>query len=167
MYAASLKLFTVFTPSSEANMMEHILTRRRSMEKIVIEMQFERETVNTIRYAAPGTPVPNLYVHKSALADQPPKDIVVTIEAPEDHMTTLHEFLDTAVVRDPDRRLTSGQLWEAWAVHTDSDPGSDPIQGVRRQQIGRSFRERHGVPPATRARVDGRVQRVWVGWRLA
>ena len=137
------------------------------MEKIVVEMHFERETVNTIRYEAPGTPVPNLYVHKSGLPEEPPRDIVVTIEAPEDHMAALHEFLDTAVVKDPDGRLTSGQLWEAWAAHTDSDPAADPIEGVRRQQIGRSFRERHRVPPATRARVDGRVQRVWVGWRLA
>ena len=138
------------------------------MEKIVVEMHFERETVNTIRYAAaPGSPVTNLYVNKSGLPDEFPKDIVVTIDAPDDHVTVLHEFLDTAVVRDQDGRLTSGQLWEAWAAHSGSGPDTDPIQGIRRQQIGTLFRERHQVPAATRARVDGRVQRVWVGWRLA
>ena len=64
-------------------------------------------------------------------------------------------------------RLTSRQVWAAWARHCGADPADELIAGVRFLDVAPRFRAVFGVTTATNStRIDGRHQRYWDGYAI-
>ena len=91
-------------------------------------------------------------------------EVTVTVYGPE--ALAYVEFLGERVERNEAGRLTAGDLWEAWADHCGTAPGRGDIAGISRQIALRLFKSHFEVSEQTRARIDGRVQRCWVGFRI-
>jgi hypothetical protein len=55
------------------------------MLKLVISMEFDRETKNTVRYKSTveGAPVDTQYIQKSAFNGKAPQKLTITVEAAE------------------------------------------------------------------------------------
>ncbi len=69
-------------------------------------------------------------------------------------------------VDDDEAKVTLGQIWAAWAETHGADPGEKEIAGIRRSDVSDLFRDRFNAGELTRARVDGRVQLCWRGYRI-
>ena len=80
--------------------------------------------------------------------------------------TSFVELLDEHVERHEDGRITLGGLWDLWAEHSDTDPREKLIGGIDRKRAAKLFRARLGPSELTRARINGRVQRCWTGYRM-
>ena len=70
-------------------------------------------------------------------------------------------FIEQHVMAAPGQRLTSGHLWERWAVLHDADPSESDIAGVAKGSMAGRIRRALSLPPARRGRVEGRVQYFW------
>ena len=80
---------------------------------------------------------------------------------------TFEEFLDESVKRIPGSRITTERIWKGWASLHGTNPDGAVIAGVRRTEVPSRFRRHFSAPPATRGRVDGRVQYCWEGYSIA
>lgn len=79
----------------------------------------------------------------------------------------LDTFLTDSVREQQGSRLTSRQVWAAWARHCGADPADDLIAGVRFTDVARRFRGVFGVAAAkSPTRIDGRLQRYWSGYAI-
>ena len=80
---------------------------------------------------------------------------------------TFEEFLDKSVKSRPGSRITTERMWKGWASLHGTNPDSEVIAGVRRTEVPSRFRRHFSAPPASRGRLDGRVQRCWKGYSIA
>ena len=94
--------------------------------------------------------------------------IVRAIRYPDDSVEEFIQFLYESVVQSPDGRISARKLWHAWAARhsVDSAAGTEDIAGVNRADIIELFRDAFGVGEQVRRRLDGEVQRVWLGYEL-
>ena len=77
-------------------------------------------------------------------------------------------FLLASVVEDPDGKLSAKMIWAAWAEWYDKEPNSDKdIGGIAFGDVHENFRDCFNAGDTVRRRLDGRSQRVWLGYRLA
>ena len=84
-----------------------------------------------------------------------------------EYTKTFEEFLDESVKRIPGSRITTERIWKGWASIHGTNPDCAVIAGVRRTEVPSRFRRHFSAPPATRGRVDGRVQYCWEGYSIA
>ena len=82
-----------------------------------------------------------------------------------DESLTGDEFVAAFIAREvivaSGQRLTSGHLWERWAVLHDADPGESDIAGIAKGSMAGRIRRALSLPPARRGRVEGRVKYFW------
>ena len=77
-------------------------------------------------------------------------------------------FLLASVVADPDGKLSAVMLWAAWAEWNGTEPNQDEqIGGIAFGDVHEYFRDCFNAGDTVRRRLDGRAQRVWLGYRLA
>ena len=138
--------------------------------KILALMRWKQNTKNTQVFVGPGSAVRTMYVESSEIPEGQ-EAVLATVEI------TLHgstasdfaQFLEEVVERDDAGRMTSDDLWAGWAAHHCSDPDDVDdvdIAGITRPDASELFRFLFGGPEKTRARVAGRVQRCWAGYRM-
>ena len=84
-----------------------------------------------------------------------------------EYTKTFEEFLDESVKRRPGSRITTERMWKGWASLHGTNSDDAVIAGVRRTEVPSRFRRHFSAPPATRGRVDGRVQYCWEGYSIA
>ena len=88
-------------------------------------------------------------------ADHQPRNRQRTVERP-------------IVVADPDGKLSAVMLWAAWAEWNGTEPNQDEqIGGIAFGDVHEYFRDCFNAGDTVRRRLDGRAQRVWLGYRLA
>ena len=127
----------------------------------------DRDTKATTVFEGPGTAIRTVYVEIDKLpTDQETVMAVVEFTPLGPEETSFVEFLDDHVETHEDGRITAGELWHLWAVRFDIDPRHKTIGGIGRKDAAKLFRARFGAAGQTRARIDGRVQRCWTGYRI-
>ena len=127
----------------------------------------ERVTKTKTVFGGPGTGIWSLYVESDELPtgqDTVMAMVEFTPLGPEE--TSFVEFLDDHVEKHEDGRLTVGEMWHVWAARCDTDPREKLIGGIGSQDAAKLFRARFGASEQTRARIGGRVQRCWIGYRM-
>lgn len=134
---------------------------------IVALLRKQRTTRSTTVFAGPGTDIRTMYVENEALeADQEMVMAVVEFTFLGAETITFVDFLAEHVEFDDDAKITVGEIWAGWAACCGTDPRERLVGGVSRQDVSKLFRAQFGAPEQTRARIDGRVQRCWAGYRL-
>ena len=121
----------------------------------------------TVVFEGLGTGIRSLYVERDEVPTA--RDTVMAVVeftplGPGE--TSFVEFLDKHVERNEDGRITVGELWHAWATRIGTDPRETLSGGIGRHEAARLFRARLGASEQTRARINGRVQRCWTGYRM-
>ena len=103
--------------------------------------------------------------------DVPERVVLATDEVAADDVGELGQFVVEEVVQDPDGKLLSADLWDAWVRWCLGDgeaPKGDKVGGQLRSTFTSAVRRHlHGKPPTKRIWVDGVRGRGWEGWRLA
>ena len=74
------------------------------------------------------------------------------------------DFLDVTVIKRRRGILAMEVIWERWAAMHDASVNARQIGGITRASLARRFRKRFKAPAARRGRVNGRVQRFWIGY---
>ena len=134
---------------------------------ITLLMWKQRVTKRTTVFGGRETKIRPVYVESDELPAEPePVLAIVEVSVCGPEAAVFVEFLDDGIERDDAGRITAGGIWAGWAAHRGADPGEDEIGGISRQDASRLFRLNFGEPEQTRARIDGRVQRCWIGYRL-
>ena len=115
-----------------------------------------------------GSPVRVLYLEKDAFPDDVPEYIAVRIVLDDDGaMTRFAQFLEDRVeIGDEAYKLTIGQIWSAWAGMHGADIEDREISGIKRADVPDLFMDRFGAGEMTRAKIGGRTQRCWRGYRI-
>ena len=127
----------------------------------------DRDTKTTTVFDGSGTGIRTVYVESDRLpTDQDTVMAVVEFTPLGPDETSFVEFLDGHVEEHKDGRLTVGELWHVWAARHDADPREKLVGGIGPQAAAKLFRARFGASEQSRARIDGRVQRCWIGYRM-
>ena len=86
------------------------------------------------------------------------------IEAADD-IDAFDAFLRDSVRVQRGGRLTSRQIWAAWAARWNTSPDERVIADVRFADVSRRVRGVFGISAApSPTRIDGRLQRYWSGY---
>ena len=127
----------------------------------------QKETRRTTVFVGPGTDIRTVYVENEALETGQEKEMaMVEFALLGPGAISFVEFLDDHIALDEAGRVTVGQIWDTWAVHCGTDAREKLIAGISRKDAGKLFGARFGASEQTRARIDGRVQRCWTGFRM-
>lgn len=135
--------------------------------KIVALMEWSRDTTNNVVYEGHGAGVAITYLERDALRDGRSHQLVtveVTLHEPE--VTVFRDFLADSIEAHESGRITISDIWRAWASQCEADPADRMIGAIRQQDVSNLLRGHFGAPERGRARVDGRVQRCWTGYRM-
>ena len=116
-----------------------------------------------------GSPVRVLYLEQDAFPDDIPEYVAVRIVLDDDGaMTRFAQFLEDRIeIGDSTYKLTIGQMWSAWAGMHGADVEERETAGIKRADVPDLFMDRFGADEMTRAKIDGRTQRCWRGYRIA
>ena len=134
---------------------------------ILAVVSYDRVTKTTTVFEGPGTGIRSVYVESDDLpTNQDPVMAVVefTLLGPEE--ISFVKFLDDHVENHEDGRITVGEMWDVWAARYGTDPREQVICGISHHAAAKLFRARFGASEQTRARINGRVQRCWTGYRM-
>ena len=135
--------------------------------KIVALMARSRVTANYVVYEGSGAGVFMTYLERPALTeDRFPELVTVEVTVHEPEITAFRDFLANSIEAHDNGRITIADIWQAWAVHCGADPDDRLVGTIRQQDISTLFMGYFGAPEQGRARVDGRVQRCWTGYRM-
>ena len=135
---------------------------------IIALVSKERVTTNTLVFQGPGTGIRTVYVEDGALLANDIMELALVEFIPlGPEAAAFVDFLDDRVEVFEEGRITSGEIWEGWTARCGAGPGGGPVEGISRQDAAKLFRARLGAQDQTRARINGRVQRCWRGYRLA
>ena len=75
-------------------------------------------------------------------------------------------FLQEAVRREPDGRLSGNKIWAAWAEWNGVSPSLQTIAGIDRKDIHDYFRVAFDEDELSWRRLDRKSQWVWMGYEL-
>ena len=78
------------------------------------------------------------------------------------------DFLRNTVVTDPDGKVSPRSIWNGWAgrpADTEIDRDEE-VAGIRFDDVQELFSAVFDAGERVRGRLDGNVQRVWLGYRL-
>ena len=148
---------------------------------IAVHMDFSRKTRRTTVFTAVDgdAPVQTFYVNTDFLHSHgggtrriflgisDARPVEYRDEDAGDAGDRFEAFLRKSVAESPGSRITAGRIWSIWASRCGADPGDDLVAGIHRRAVAPRFRECFGAPPASRGRVDGRVQYYWLGYEIA
>ena len=92
-----------------------------------------------------------------------------TVAYPTREVENFIRFLRESIVEDPAGKLSAAVIWNRWAERQGIDPavGIEEIAGIRFDEVKEHFRDCFNAGDLERRQLDGRVQRVWVGYRMA
>ena len=135
---------------------------------IIALVSKERVTTNTLVFQGPGTGIRTVYVEDGVLLANDAMELALVEFIPlGPEAAVFVDFLDDRVEVFEEGRITSGEIWEGWTARCGAGPGAGLVGGISRQKAAKLFRARLGAKDQTRARINGRVQRCWRGYRLA
>ena len=135
--------------------------------KMVALMERSRVTANYVVYESSGTDVFMTYLERHALTgNHLPELVTVEVTLHETEVTAFRDFLSGSIETHDSGRLTIADIWQAWAAQCEADPADRLIGAIRQQDVASFFRGHFGAPEQVRARLDGRVQRCWTGYRM-
>ena len=126
-----------------------------------------RGTRNHIVYEGAAGGVLLTYIDRQVVPDDPVPELVtveVTFHGPA--VAAFRDFLADSIEVHDSGRITIAGIWEAWAAHWGVDPGDKLIGSIHWQDVTMHFRGHFLAPEQVRARVEGRVQRCWTGYRM-
>ena len=135
--------------------------------KMIALMERSRFTDNYVVYESGEADVYMTYLRRHGLNESHfPKLVTVEVTALEPEVIAFRDFIADNIEAHDSGRLTISDIWIAWAAHCGVDPADRMIGAIRQQDVTSLFRGRFGAPEQVRARVDGRVQRCWTGYRM-
>ena len=134
--------------------------------KIIALLEWSRDTTNNVVYEGHGAGVAVTYLERNMLADDRiPHLVTVEVTLHEPEVMAFRDFLSSSIEAHDSGRITISDIWGAWAAHCEAHPDKH-IGAIRQQDIASLFRGLFGAPEQVRARVGGRVQRCWTGYRV-
>ena len=126
-----------------------------------------RHTRNYVVYKGSAGGVLLTYIDRQVVPDDPVPELVtveVTFHGPA--VAAFRDFLADSIEVHDSGRITIADIWEAWAAHWGVDHGDNLIGSISQQDVTMHFRGHFLAPEQVRARVEGRVQRCWTGYRM-
>ena len=126
-----------------------------------------RDTRNYVVYEGSAGGVLLTYIDRQVVPDDPVPELVtveVTFHGPA--VAAFRDFLADSIEVHDSGRITIADIWEAWAAHWGVDHGDNLIGSISQQDVTMHFRGHFLAPEQVRARVEGRVQRCWTGYRM-
>ena len=98
--------------------------------------------------------------------DVPPAMATAIDDAIEEECGRFAPWMNRNIVDDPRGKITTDQLWNAWARDLFRAPAKDMIDGITRQDAIRALRLRFNLGPAKPIRIGQQIGRGWSGVRL-
>lgn len=134
-------------------------------------MRLVRKTAATFVVGPPpdvDSVVRTIYLEKRDLPSRIPDYVVVRVIVDESGAAArFTQFLEERVDRDDSSAVvTIGQIWAAWAAMHGADADEKTIEDIKREDVAELFRDRFNEGEQTRAKIDGRSQRCWRGYRI-
>ena len=126
-----------------------------------------RDTPNYFVYEGSAGGVLLTYIDRQVVPDDPvPELVTVEVVFHGPAVAAFRDFLADSIEVHDSGRITIADIWEAWAAHWGVDHGDNLIGSISQQDVTMHFRGHFLAPEQVRARVEGRVQRCWTGYRM-